>query len=113
MLVLVLRAMVLTVVFATRGALAGNRHIIEVLHFVGAEARFVAREFQKHFLLISLKGAVAGGALAVVVFIVFSLLVVAQPRDPAGRPGDRPVRHFRHRRRRLSRHRRDVIVIAR
>ena len=33
---LVFIAMVLTVVFATRGALAGNRHIVEVLHFVGA-----------------------------------------------------------------------------
>ena len=33
-LVLVFTAMVLTVVFATRGALSGNRHIIEVLHFV-------------------------------------------------------------------------------
>ena len=37
-----LSATVLTVVFATRGAMAGNGHIIEVLHFVGAEARFIA-----------------------------------------------------------------------
>lgn len=55
-LILVFTAMVLTVVFATRGALSGNRHIVEVLHFVGAESSFVAREFQKHFLKISLKG---------------------------------------------------------
>ena len=33
-----LSATVLAVVFATRGAMAGNGHIIEVLHFVGAEA---------------------------------------------------------------------------
>ncbi len=38
-LVLMLSATVLSVVFATRGAMAGNGHIIEVLHFVGAEAR--------------------------------------------------------------------------
>ena len=37
-LVLMLSATVLSVVFATRGAMAGNGHIIEVLHFVGAEA---------------------------------------------------------------------------
>ena len=43
---LVFVAMVLTVVFATRGTLSGNRHIVEVLHFVGAEASFVAKEFQ-------------------------------------------------------------------
>ncbi len=41
-LVLMLSATVLTVVFATRGAMAGNGHIIEVLHFVGAEASFIA-----------------------------------------------------------------------
>jgi cell division transport system permease protein len=61
---LVFFAMVLTVIFATRGALAGNRHIVEVLHFVGAESSFVAQEFQKHFLLISLKGSLAGAVLA-------------------------------------------------
>ena len=67
-----LSATVLTVVFATRGAMAGNGHIIEVLHFVGAEARFIAREFRRHFLLTGMKGAAAGGAAAVIVFIVFS-----------------------------------------
>lgn len=71
-LVLVFTAMVLTVVFATRGALSGNRHIIEVLHFVGAEGSFVAQEFQKHFLKISLKGAAAGGFLAAVFFALAS-----------------------------------------
>jgi cell division transport system permease protein len=63
-LVLVFTAMILTVIFATRGALSGNRHIVEVLHFVGAESSFVASEFQKHFLKISIKGSAAGGALA-------------------------------------------------
>ena len=71
-LVLVFSAMVLTVVFATRGALSGNRHIVEVLHFVGAEAGFVASEFQKHFLRISLKGAGAGGLLAALCFAIAS-----------------------------------------
>lgn len=71
-LVLVFTAMVLTVVFATRGALSGNRHIIEVLHFVGAEGSFVAREFQTHFLKISLKGAAAGGFLAAILFALAS-----------------------------------------
>ncbi len=68
-LILVFTAMVLTVIFATRGALSGNRHIVEVLHFVGAESGFVAREFQKHFLKISLKGSGAGSAAAAAVFL--------------------------------------------
>lgn len=73
-LILVFTAMILTVIFATRGALSGNRHIIEVLHFVGAESQFVAREFQKHFLKISLKGAGAGGFMAAAFFALASFL---------------------------------------
>jgi len=71
-LVLMLSATVLTVVFATRGAMAGNGHIIEVLHFVGAEARFIARQFRQQFLVTGMKGAAAGGVAAIVVFLVFS-----------------------------------------
>jgi cell division transport system permease protein len=71
-LVLMLSATVLTVIFATRGAMAGNGHIIEVLHFVGAEASFIASEFRQHFLLTGMKGAAAGGLAAVIVFIAFS-----------------------------------------
>lgn len=71
-LVLMLSATVLSVVFATRGAMAGNGHIIEVLHFVGAEAGFIAREFRQHFLMTGMKGAVAGGVAAIIVFIAFS-----------------------------------------
>ena len=73
-LLLVFTAMVLTVVFATRGALSGNRHIVEVLHFVGAESGFVASEFQKHFLKISLKGSAAGSALAALFFAIAGFL---------------------------------------
>ncbi|PLP59936.1 ABC transporter permease [Mesorhizobium loti] len=71
-LVLMLSATVLTVVFATRGAMAGNGHIIEVLHFVGAEARFIARQFRQQFLVTGMKGAAAGGVAAIVVFLIFS-----------------------------------------
>ncbi|WP_258045530.1 cell division protein FtsX [Mesorhizobium sp. NBSH29] len=71
-LILMLSATVLSVVFATRGAMAGNGHIIEVLHFIGAEAGFIASEFRKHFLFTGMKGAVAGGIAAVITFIAFS-----------------------------------------
>ncbi|MDR6668135.1 MAG: ABC transporter permease [Rhizobium sp.] len=73
-LLLVFAAMVLTVVFATRGVLSGNRHIVEVLHFVGAESSFVATEFQKHFLKISLKGSAIGSALAALFFAAAGFL---------------------------------------
>jgi len=68
---LILGATVLTVIFATRGAMAGNGQIIEVLHFVGAESSFIAREFRHHFLMTGAKGAAAGGVVASVVFLAF------------------------------------------
>ena len=71
-LILMLAATTLAIVFATRGAMAGNGHIIEVLHFVGAEAGFIARQFRRHFLLTGMKGAAAGGAAAAIVFLGFS-----------------------------------------
>ncbi|MBL8576318.1 MAG: ABC transporter permease [Mesorhizobium sp.] len=71
-LALMLAATVLSVVFATRGAMAGNGHIIEVLHFVGAEGRFIARQFRRHFLVTGMKGAAAGGIGAVLVFLIVS-----------------------------------------
>ncbi|MEO3389284.1 ABC transporter permease [Mesorhizobium sp. CAU 1741] len=71
-LILMLTATVLAIVFATRGAMAGNGHIIEVLHFVGAEARFIAGQFRRHFLWTGMKGAAAGGIAATIVFIGFS-----------------------------------------
>ena len=75
---LMLTATVLTVIFATRGAMAGSGHIIDVLHFVGAEARFIAAEFRRHFLLTGMKGAAAGGLAAIVVFAAFWLLPMAR-----------------------------------
>lgn len=67
--ILVLTATVLTVVFATRGAMAGNKEIVDVLHFVGADRRFIAREFEHHFLRLGMMGALTGGAAAVFVFL--------------------------------------------
>ena len=61
MLALVLAVTVLSVTFATRGAMATNRPIIEVLHYVGATDGFIAGQFQRHFLLLGFKGGAIGG----------------------------------------------------
>src|SRR5690606_32224015 len=37
-----------------------------------AEARFIAGEFRRHFLVAGMKGAAAGGLAALIVFIGFS-----------------------------------------
>jgi cell division transport system permease protein len=67
-LALVLAATVLSVTFATRGAMATNRPIVEVLHYVGATDTFIAGQFQRHFLLLGFKGGSIGGGAAIVLF---------------------------------------------
>src|ERR1700761_2994002 len=67
-LVLVIAATIISVSFATRGAMAANRPIVEVLHFVGAGDRFIADRFFKHFLLLGLEGGVIGGGVAMLGF---------------------------------------------
>lgn len=73
-LALVFTATVLSVVFATRGAMAGNKDIVSVLHLVGAENGFIAGEFQRHFLVLGLKGGLAGAIAAIIVFVILGLL---------------------------------------
>ena len=77
LLALVLGATLLMVVFATRGAMATNRDIVEILHFVCAKHRFIAGQFQRHFLVLGLKGAVAGGGTAAALFLAAH---IAAPR---------------------------------
>jgi len=67
--ILVMTATVLTVVFATRGAMAGNKDIVDVLHFVGADRKFIAREFEHHFLRLGMMGSIGGGLAAIFVFL--------------------------------------------
>ncbi len=67
-LILVVAATMLSVTFATRGAMASNKPVIEVLHFVGAKNAYIAGHFQKHFLFLGLQGGAVGGGSAVLVF---------------------------------------------
>jgi cell division transport system permease protein len=68
LLILMLAATVLSVTFATRGAMATNRPIVEVLHFIGAKSGFIAGQFQRHFLVLGMEGGLIGGGLAMLVF---------------------------------------------
>ena len=67
-LALVIIATVISVSFATRGAMAANRPIVEVLHFVGAGDRYIANRFLRHFLRLGLQGGVIGGGVAMLAF---------------------------------------------
>ena len=72
-LLLMVAATVLSVIFATRGAMATNRPIVEVLHFIGAKSGFIASQFQRHFLVLGLEGGLIGGGLAMLAFGIASI----------------------------------------
>jgi cell division transport system permease protein len=67
-LALVIIATIISVSFATRGAMAANRPIVEVLHFVGAGDRYIADRFFRHFLRLGLEGGLIGGGIAMLGF---------------------------------------------
>src|SRR5690606_37517119 len=72
---LVFLATVLSVVFATRGAMAGNRDVVSVLHFVGAADAYIAREFQRHFLMLGLRGGLIGAGVAALMFLMLGFVL--------------------------------------
>jgi cell division transport system permease protein len=73
-MLLVIAATMLSVTFATRGAMATNKPVIEVLHFVGAKNGFIAGRFQRHFLLLGLQGGAIGGGAALVLFALAGVI---------------------------------------
>ena len=68
-LLLVGAATTAIIISATKSSMASNREIVEVLHFVGATDRFIAREFEKHFLRLGIRAGLVGAVSAMVVFL--------------------------------------------
>jgi cell division transport system permease protein len=66
--ILVIVATIISVSFATRGAMANNRPIVEVLHFVGAGDRYIVSRFLRHFLWLGLEGGLIGAGAAMLIF---------------------------------------------
>lgn len=103
---LVMIAMVLAVGFATRGAMAGNREIIEVLHFVGAADSYISRQFQRHFFSLGLRGGLLGGGCRGSHFSPLRRFFRLSARDAGRYAGGHYVRQFRTDRQGLYRHHR-------
>ena len=69
--VVVVTALIVTmIVFTARIGLAIHRSIIELLHLLGAQDAYIARQFQVHALGLGLRGGVIGGIAAVATVIV-------------------------------------------
>ncbi|RVU15851.1 cell division protein FtsX [Methylobacterium oryzihabitans] len=81
---LVLVATGLAVTFATRGAMAGNREVVEVLHFVGAGDDYIAREFQRRFFRLGLRGGAVGAGAALALLALAAWLARLWRASPAG-----------------------------
>ena len=82
--VLVLIAAGLAVTFATQGAMADNREVVEVLHYVGADDAFIAREFRRRFFWLGLKGSLLGSGMAVAALAALGLASASWRASPAG-----------------------------
>jgi cell division transport system permease protein len=74
-LLLVAAATTAIIISATRAAMASNREIVEVLHFVGATDRFIAREFERNFLRLGVRAGLVGAVSAMIVFALMPTLM--------------------------------------
>ncbi|HEY8382153.1 MAG TPA: ABC transporter permease [Microvirga sp.] len=81
---LVLAAAALAVTFATRGAMVGNKEVVEVLHFVGANDDYIARQFQRRFFRLGLRGSAIGAGAALVMMLVLGWITGSWRASPAG-----------------------------
>lgn len=73
-LALILLATVGTIFFVTRTGLAIHQDVIEVLHLIGAQDSYIARQFAEHALHLALKGGLYGLAAAGPTFGGFAYL---------------------------------------
>jgi cell division transport system permease protein len=72
-LMLVGAATTAIIVSATRSSMLSNHEIVEVLHLVGATDRYIAREFERHFLRLGIRAGLVGASCAMLVFLLMPL----------------------------------------
>lgn len=75
LLFLVAVATISIVLSAARAAMAANKDIVEVLHFVGAKKSFITNEFQRHFLRTGIRSGVMGALAATLAFWTMPVLM--------------------------------------
>ncbi len=65
-------------IFTTRMGLSIHAQVIELLHLIGAQDSYIAREFQVHALALALRGGLLGLGLALATLLLLGNLVNAQ-----------------------------------
>jgi cell division transport system permease protein len=73
-IILMAAATIGIIVSAARSAIASNRDIVEVLNFVGAEEKFIARQFELHFLKLGIRAGIVGAVAAAAVFLLLPII---------------------------------------
>ncbi|MGI6246794.1 MAG: cell division protein FtsX [Pseudochelatococcus sp.] len=81
---LVVVAAALAIATTTRGAVAGDREILDVLHFVGADDRFIVGEYRSRFFHMGLRGGLLGSISAVFVLAGAGVMSAWWRASPGG-----------------------------
>ena len=71
---MIIIACAVTVIFTTRTGLAVHHEAIAVMHLIGAQESYIARQFSHRALVLGLKGGVLGTVMALPVLLVSHLL---------------------------------------
>ena len=90
LVVLVLSASAATVIFVTRTGLAVHQPVIEILHLVGAQDRYIAKQFQAQSFRVSLIGGAIGTLLAILTLGGLTLAIGRQSVGFAGTAATMP-----------------------
>ncbi|TXH34333.1 MAG: FtsX-like permease family protein [Rhodospirillaceae bacterium] len=80
---LVLTTAAATVIFVTRTGLAVHQPVIEILHLVGAQDSYIARQFQTQSLRVGLTGGIIGTALAILTLVAMKPVLGSTTLDMA------------------------------
>jgi len=68
-------AAIATIAFITHSGLEAHQRVINILNIVGAQNHFIAKQFQRHALILSCKGGFIGAGFAVVILGVISVFM--------------------------------------
>ncbi len=72
-LALICASAIAMVIFAARSVLDANREVVDVLHLVGAQDGYIARQIDRRFMVSGLTAGVIGIALALLTFLGLGL----------------------------------------
>ncbi len=75
LVLVVVVAMVMMIAFSARASLHLHKRTVNLLHAMGAEDAYIARQFQNELFKIGLRGAVIGAAIAAVAYIALGFAI--------------------------------------